>query len=189
MKLSKNLIYFLITLILGFCLGTYFTYNKYVYLLKSQYLKVSEENGYLKEQLYKKDVIKSENQNVIQYIPKKDKDSDVELTHKEKISISYNGKKIDIPDNVEESYKFENGKLVIDSQQKTELDISQTVNEMADLKAKQYSRIGKVDCGVIYNKEGNDFYAGVRANAKAYDIGYYRQVNGDDWVIGFHYKF
>lgn len=188
MSLSKKLIYFLLTVILGFGLGVFFTYNKYVYPLKSQYLKVSEENGYLREQLYKKDTIKSENKTTIQYIPKKDKDSDVELANKNKISVSYNGKNFELPNKVEENQKFENGKLVIDNQQNTELDISKTVDELVDLKAKQYSRTGKADFGMLYSKE-NNMYGGIRYNAKAFDVGYYHNFQDNDWIVGFHYKF
>ena len=35
----------------------------------------------------------------------------------------------------------------------------------------------------------HDLYGGLRYNAKAWDIGYYHNVNGDDWLIGLHYKF
>ena len=94
-----------------------------------------------------------------------------------------------MPSKVKEDAKFENGKLVIQKEETTVLDITKAANEMADIKAKQYSRTGKLDLGCIYNRKEHDLYGGLRYNAKAWDIGYYHNVNGDDWLIGLHYKF
>lgn len=135
--------------------------------------------------------IEKDNTATIQYTNKTSaNDSDIEIQGKSNVSIKYNNKEYQIPtDNVQETHKFENGKLVIDKQEKYTVDLTNTIDNLAEEKAKKYSRVGKADFGAIYNSKDNNLYGGIRYNAKAYDIGYYHSVSDNNWMVGVHYKF
>lgn len=178
----------LLAFLLGWCVGYWYCYQKYVPNLKSQ-LKICnlEKNG-LEEKTEVK--VTEHGKTEITYITKRDKsDNDVEIKDKSNVSVKYNDTKIDLPSNINESHKFDKGKLVIDKKDEYRLDLTDTINNLADEKAKNYSRIGKADFGVLYSNKDSDLYGGFRYNAKAYDIGYYHNVAGSDWIIGLHYKF
>lgn len=176
--------------LVGFCLGCYYTYTKYVPNLESKILNQAEIITDLQKIIRNKEIAKQVDNTTISYATKTDKsDNDVELTDNSNIKVRYNDTSYTLPNHVQESSKFENGKLVISKENITTFDLTNTVNTLADEKAKQYSRIGKADFGCIYNRKENDLYGGIRYNAKMYDIGYYHNVNGNDWLIGVHYKF
>lgn len=176
--------------LVGFCLGCYYTYTKYVPNLESKIAKQGEYITELQQIIRLKDTVKTEDKTEISYIKKTSKyDSDVELSDNNTINVRVNGNNYQLDNNINETGKFENGKLVINRENTTTFDLTNTVNQLADEKAKKYSRVGKADFGVLYNRKESDFYGGIRYNAKAYDIGYYHNVNGSDWLIGVHYKF
>lgn len=139
-----------------------------------------------------KDVIdvKGDNKMEVAYTQKDSAiDNDIELNDNKDIKIQYNGRKLTIPNKVNEQYKFENGKLIIDRQEQYALDLTANIDGLVEDRAKLYSRVGKADYGILYSSKGSDWYGGIRYNAKAYDIGYYHSVNDKDWMIGLHYKF
>lgn len=117
------------------------------------------------------------------------KDNDVEFNDNKDIRIKYNGEQIYIPNKVNEEYKFENGKLIVDRQEQYTLDLTANIDGLVEDRAKLYSRVGKADFGVLYASDGSDWYGGIRYNAKAYDFGYYHSINDNDWIVGVHYKF
>lgn len=176
--------------LIGFSLGCYYTHNKYVPNFESKIANKNTTIADLRQVIRKQELAKQEENTVITYMEKQGKsDSDVELTDKNKITVRVNDKNYELPNNVSENSKFENGKVVINRQNLTTFDLTNTVNELADEKAKKYSRVGKVDFGCIYNRKEHDLYGGLRYNAKTWDAGFYHNVNGDDWLIGVHYKF
>lgn len=122
----------------------------------------------------------------VEYVPKQSAgDADVAANSKSHLLVSVNNTEYEIPtDNVTESHKFENGKLVIESEETHKIDLTEVTNELAKAK---YDRTGTADFGVIY--ADSDLYGGVRYNAKAWDAGLYRSVDEDKWAVGFHYKF
>jgi hypothetical protein len=80
-------------------------------------------------------VLKGETKTEIQYVEKEPGEkTDVELNTKPlDIVVKANGQTQVIENKVDEKQKFENGKLVID--QKSELDITKVVDELARVKA------------------------------------------------------
>lgn len=134
--------------------------------------------------------VETDNKTEVAYSPKTNElDSDIELTDNKDIKVIYNGRKLTIPNKVNENYKFENGKLIIDRQEQYALDLTANIDGLVEDRAKLYSRVGKADYGILYNSKDSDWYGGIRYNAKAYDIGYYHSVNDDEWVMALHYKF
>ena len=107
------------------------------------------------------------------------------------ITVRYNGEESVLQSAVDEKQKFEQGKLVIDRTQKTVIDLTEAFNKAiaAESKAKSNTRMGKVDFGVLYNTDSKDAYAGIRYNAKMFDIGAYHEVDGGAVMIGVHGKF
>ena len=181
---------YLAVALVGFGLGCYYTYTKYVPNLESKIAKQGEIITQLQRIIRNREIAQTEDKTEISYIKKTSKsDSDIELSDNNKINVRVNGNNYQLDNNINEGSKFENGKLVISRDNTTTFDLTNTVNQLADEKAKQYSRVGKADFGVLYNRKESDFYGGIRYNAKAYDIGYYHNVNGSDWLIGLHYKF
>lgn len=177
--------------LIGFCLGGYYTYNKYVPNLKSQldvqYDTINDLNEIIR---LRENVAKTEDTTDISYIDKNSKsDNDIELSDNNTIKVRVNNKAYTLPNHVKEDSKFENGKLVINRNNITTIDLTSDINKLATEKAKQYSRVGKADFGMLYNRKESDLYGGIRYNAKMYDIGYYHNVNGNDWLVGLHYKF
>lgn len=174
----------------GFGLGCSYVYTRFVPNLKSQIAVQGDTISDLRKIIRLRDIAKNENKTEIKYVEKQGKaDSDVELADKENIKVRVNNNNYQLPNNITESSKFENGKLVIDRENITTVDLTNTVNELANKKAKEYSRIGKSDFGCIYNRKESDFYIGIRHNAKMWDAGYYHNVTGSDWLIGVHYKY
>lgn len=182
---------YLAVFLVSFCLGGYYTYNKYVPTLESQLEQKQDTINILREINRKQaDYINQKDVSEISYVKKNSSnDSDVEITDKNDIKVRVNETDYVFPNDVDESSKFENGKLVISKENTTIVDLTKTVNELADEKAKQYSRIGKADFGLLYNRKGNDIYGGLRYNAKMFDVGYYHDVDSSDWLVGVHYKF
>ena len=126
----------------------------------------------------------------IGYVAKKNaNDNDIELKDKGNISVSVNDKVYELKPQVKETTKLENNKVVIEKEENVNIDLSGTVNSLANEKAKKYGRYGTADFGVLYNGKGKDCYGGIRYNAKKWDLGYYHNVNDNDWLVGFHYKF
>ena len=186
----KTIFKYVVVGLIGFGLGCSYVYTRFVPNLKSQIAVQGDTISDLRKIIRFRDIAKNENKTEIKYVEKQGKaDSDVELADKENIKVRINNNNYQLPNNITENSKFENGKLVIGRENITTIDLTNTVNELAKEKAKQYSRIGKSDFGCIYNRKESDIYAGIRYNAKAWDAGYYHDVNGSDWLIGVHYKF
>lgn len=189
-NMNNNLIIYIASILISFALGFYISYDRYVPSLKAEKNELLAKCEYLNNLVTEYNNITKKDNNTIYYAYKDgNNDNDVELSEKSHLKIDVNGNSYELPTKVKESARFENGKLIIEKQESTILDISKATNEMAELKAKEYSRIGKVDLGAIYNRKENDLYGGLRYNAKAWDVGYYHDVNGSDWLIGLHYKF
>lgn len=181
---------YLAMVLIGFCLGSYYTYNKYVPNLESKIANQGETITDLRKIISNQEIAKTVDKTEINYVEKTSKsDSDVELTDNSNIKVRVNRNSYNLPNHVEENSKFDNGKLIINRENITTFDLTNTVNELAGEKAKQYSRVGKADFGLLYNRKGNGVYGGLRYNAKMYDIGYYHDVDSTDWIIGLHYKF
>lgn len=124
------------------------------------------------------------------YIDKANKqDNDVELSTKNNIRVKINGSSMMLPNNTVETNKFENGKLVLEQRNTSSIDLSNIVNDLAEAKGKQYSRSGKVDVGIIYNRKENELYGGMQYNTKAWNLGYYHSINQSNDLIMFNYKF
>lgn len=83
-----------------------------------------------KENVPVKETIGTTEKTVIYYTQKESKDdSDVQVTNKpQSISVSYNGKKQEIPTTNTEGQSIENGKLVVDQKQSATIDIDSIVN-------------------------------------------------------------
>ena len=189
-NMDKNLIVYIVSILVSFALGFYISYDRYVPTLKSENSDLLAKCEYLNKIVTEyNNLKKTDNTNIYYTYKDSNNDNDVELSEKSHLKIDVNGNSYELPSKVKEDAKFENGKLVIQKEETTVLDITKAANEMAEIKAKQYSRTGKLDVGCIYNRKENDLYGGLRYNAKAWDIGYYHNVNGDDWLIGLHYKF
>ena len=122
----------------------------------------------------------------VEYVPKESaEDVDVSANTKSHVLVNVNSTEYEIPtDKVTESHKFENGKLVIESEETHKIDLTDVVD---DLGREKYSRVGTADFGILY--ADSELYGGVRYNAKAWDAGLYRSVDEDKWAVGFHYKF
>lgn len=186
----ENVFRILIAMLISFGCGAYLIYNHYVPNLKIENKNLQNRVEYLTSLLNEQNNIKHEENTQLTYVPKSDKtDNDIDLCNNHTIKVAINNKEYELPSKVQETSKFENGKLVIKQNESTIIDISKASEEMAELKAKQYSRTGEADVGCIYNGKKKDFYGGIRYNAKAWDVGYYHNVNGNDWLIGLHYKF
>lgn len=129
----------------------------------------------------------------VAYVPKVNGEkTDVEFNDVgNQITVRYNGEESVLQSAVDEKQKFEQGKLVIDRTQKTVIDLTEAFNKAvaAESKAKSNTRMGKVDFGVLYNTDSKDAYAGIRYNAKMFDIGAYHEVDGGAVMIGVHGKF
>lgn len=176
--------------LVGFCLGCYYTYNKYVPNLESKIVNQAEIITTLRKTILNQDIVEQHEKAEVSYISKENKnDNDIEISDNNNIKIRYNDNSYNLPNHIKETSKFENGKLVISKENVTTFDLTNTVNQLADEKTKKYSRVGKADFGCIYNKKENNLYGGIRYNAKMYDVGYYHDVKGNDWLIGVHYKF
>lgn len=170
-------------LVLSFCVGWYCAYHMYVPNLQV-------ENQRLQELAESHIDITNFEQDTIKYTAKDNGvDADVDIKESKDIIVKYNNQQYTIPNQVNEDTKFDKGKLVIEHKADTAIDFTNVIEKAATDKAKQYSRVGKADFGCIYDNKDNDMYAGIRYNAKAYDIGYYHNIDGSDWMIGFHYKF
>ncbi len=130
--------------------------------------------------------VQSTTSTVVEYKPKTEASTaDVVDNTKSNVVVDINGAEYDIPtDKVNESHKFENGQLVINRDEKHTIDLSEVTNELAKAK---YSRIGKVDFGVLYADE--ELYGGVRYNAKTWDATYYHSVGDDKQGVSVFYKF
>ncbi len=170
----------LLVIVLGFVL--------YRYQLKIDDLEkqLIEKNNTQKNEL----TVGTQSTSNVVYIDKVSKnDNDVELSTTNNIKVKINDKIISLPNNVKENQKFENGKLVIEQQNTSTVDLSKIVDNLADAKGKQYSRSGKVDVGTIYNRKEKELYGGIQYNAKAWSIGYYHSFDNSNDLIMFNYKF
>ena len=156
-NMDKNLIVYIVSILVSFALGFYISYDRYVPTLKSENSDLLAKCEYLNKVITEyNNLKKTDNTNIYYTYKDSNNDNDVELSEKSHLKIDVNGNSYELPLKVKEDAKFENGKL---------------------------------DVGCIYNRKENDLYGGLRYNAKAWDIGYYHNVNGDDWLIGLHYKF
>ena len=168
-----------VIVIIGFAISIYtnFQYSEKIAQLESQ-LSVKHND------------IKQESKVDIGYVPKSNQyDNDIEIKANDNIKVKVDDKQYNVPIYIKEESRLEKGKIVVEKQSTSTIELSGIVDNLAEEKAHRYSRVGTFDVGAIYNKEEKDLYAGFRANAKAYDVGYYHQIDGDDWLIAFHYKF
>lgn len=185
--MDKNYIYMLL---LGIVVGISGTYLIIVDSLQENNDKLNKQIVMLNQLLNERNNVLDNKELTISYVPKNGKsDNDIELKENHTIKVGIDNQQYELPTKIVENNKFDNGKLIIEKQQSTVIDISKASEEMAALKAKEYSRVGKVDFGCIYNRKENDLYGGVRYNAKTWDVGYYHNVDNSDWLIGLHYKF
>ena len=122
----------------------------------------------------------------VEYVPKESaEDVDVSANTKSHVLLNVNSTEYEIPtDKVTESHKFENGKLVIESEETHKIDLTDVVD---DLGKEKYSRVGTADFGILY--ADSELYGGVRYNAKAWDAAYYCSVDGSKQGISVFYKF
>lgn len=172
----------LINVIVIICFGISI-YTNYQYSKQIEQLKIELSNKLTND-------VKSDSKVSVEYIPKTNPyDNDVEIKTTDNIKVKVDETEYKIPAYIKEESWLDKGKIVVEKQSTSTIELTQIVDKLADEKAYRYSRVGTFDLGTIYNKEGNDLYAGFRANAKAYDVGYYHQIDGDDWLIAFHYKF
>lgn len=123
---------------------------------------------------------------VVDYVPKTEtNNADVVDNTKSHVVVSVNDTEYTIPtDKVNETHKFENGQLVINRDEVHTIDLTDVTNELAKEK---YSRVGKVDFGVLY--ADNELYGGVRYNAKAWDATYWHSVGDSKQGVSLFYKF
>lgn len=130
--------------------------------------------------------VKDVSSTTVDYVSKTtDNRADVVDNTKSHLLVNVNSTEYEIPtDKVNENHKFENGQLVIEHENTYTVDLTKVTNELAKEK---YSRVGKADFGVLY--ADNDLYAGIRYNAKAWDVGYYHSVDDNKSALMWHYKF
>jgi hypothetical protein len=186
----KDTLFNLIVIAVIFAGGYYFGYKNTANQYQEQIVLYQAQLDNYKDIVKNVVDIENSNQTEVAYKPKTSKaDNDIELTDSKDIKIKYNGKQLTIPNKVNEQYKFENGKLIIDRQEQYALDLTANIDGLVEDRAKLYSRVGKADYGVLYNSKGSDWYGGIRYNAKAYDIGYYHSINNNEWIMALHYKF
>ena len=183
----------IIVLIAVFCAGYAYCYQKYVPDYKG---KVSLLEGIVDDYKSRETLITTVSQSSkseVAYVPKASGEkTDVEFNDVgNQITVRYNGEESVLQSVVDEKQKFEQGKLVIDRSQQTVIDLTEAFNKAvaAESKAKNNSRIGKVDFGILYNTDSEDANAGIRYNAKMFDIGAYHGVGHSDVIIGIHGKF
>lgn len=176
---------FVIALLVSACLymfGMIQTYKVQISLLNKE---LDSANNIIADEL----VVNSTSATSAVYIDKIDKnDNDVELNANNNIKVKVNSTTVSLPNNVKETQKFENGKLIIEQKTDNTVDLTKIVNDLADAKGKQYSRSGKVDLGIIYNRKESELYGGMQYNAKAWNVGYYHSLNKSNDLIMFNYK-
>lgn len=186
----KDTIFNIIVIAVIFATGYYFGYKNVSNEYEKRIVLYQTQLDNYKDIVKNVVDVEAKNKMEVAYSPKVNmSDNDIELKDSKDIKIQYNGKKITIPNTVQEQYKFENGKLIIDRQEQYALDLTANIDGLVEDRAKLYSRVGKADYGILYNSKGSDWYGGIRYNAKAYDIGYYHSINNNEWVMALHYKF
>ena len=186
----KDTIFNIIVIAVIFATGYYFGYKNVSNEYEKRIVLYQTQLDNYKDIVKNVVDVEADNKMEVAYSPKVNTlDNDIELKDSKDIKIQYNGKKITIPNTVQEQYKFENGKLIIDRQEQYALDLTANIDGLVEDRAKLYSRVGKADYGILYNSKGSDWYGGIRYNAKAYDIGYYHSINNNECVMAFHYKF
>lgn len=186
----KDTIFNLIVIAVIFASGYFFGYKNVSNEYEKQIVLYQAQLDNYKDIVKNVVDVETDNKTEVAYSPKTNEfDNDIELTDNKDIKVIYNGRKLTIPNKVNENYKFENGKLIIDRQEQYALDLTANIDSLVEDRAKLYSRVGKADYGILYSSKGSELYGGIRYNAKAYDVGYYHSVNDNDWMIGVHYKF
>lgn len=130
--------------------------------------------------------VKDVSSTTVDYVSKTtDNRADVVDNTKSHLLVNVNSTEYEIPtDKVNENHKFENGQLVIEHENTYTVDLTEVTNELAKEK---YSRVGKADFGVLY--ADNDLYAGIRYNAKAWDVTYFHEIGSDKQGVSWFYKF
>lgn len=172
----------LINVIVIICFGVSI-YNNYQYSKQIEQLRLELSNRPIND-------VESQSSVSVEYVPKTNPyDNDIEIKTSDNIKVKVDETEYKIPAYIKEESRLDKGKIVVEKQSTSTVELTNIVDKLADEKAYRYRRAGTFDIGTIYNKEGNDLYAGIRANTKAYDVGYYRKIDGDDWLIAFHYKF
>lgn len=191
--MTNKYLVWIIVLIAVFCAGYAYCYQKYVPDYKN---KVSLLEGIIDDYKSRETLITAVSQSSkseVAYVPKvSGEKTDVEFNDiSNQITVRYNGEESVLQSVVDEKQKFEQGKLVIDRSQQTVIDLTEAFNKAvaAESKAKNNTRIGKVDFGVLYNTDSEDAYAGIRYNAKMFDIGAYHGVGNSDVIISIHGNF
>lgn len=152
----------------------------------------SKQIGQLRLELSNRPIndVESQSNVSVEYVPKANPyDNDIEIKTSDDIKVKVDDTEYKIPVYIKEENRLDKGKIIVEKQADTTIELTNIVDKLADEKAYRYSRTGTFDVGMLYNKKESDLYGGVRFNTKAYDIGYYRQIDGNDWLIGFHYKF
>ena len=170
---GNKYVQYLLLCLLVFMVGFVCCYQKYVPAYKQQLAVLTATVKDYRERSVFIAAVKNSEQQAITYVPK------------------VNGEKTVFQPQLEETQKFEQGKLVIDRSQQTVLDMTEAFNKAvaAEAKSKNRQRLGKVDFGTLYNIDNGDAYAGIRYNAKMFDIGAYHGVGNSDVIIGIHGKF
>ena len=190
---GNKYVQYLLLCLLVFMVGFVCCYQKYVPAYKRQLAVLTATVKDYRERSVFIAAVKNSEQQAITYVPKVNGEkTDVEITDAEnKIIVKYNGQETVFQPQLEETQKFEQGKLVIDRSQQTVLDMTEAFNKAvaAEAKSKNRQRLGKVDFGTLYNIDNGDAYAGIRYNAKMFDIGAYHGVGNSDVIIGIHGKF
>ena len=165
---TKKLLPYVISFVLGFASGYYVFHDDSV----TRTVPTTDDTVSVD--------VKDVSSTTVDYVPKTTNNrADVVVL------VNVNSTEYEIPtDKVNENHKFENGQLVIEHENTYTVDLSDVTNELAKEK---YSRVGKADFGVLY--ADNDLYAGIRYNAKAWDVGYYHSVDDNKSALMWHYKF
>ena len=172
---GNKYVQYLLLCLLVFMVGFVCCYQKYVPAYKQQLAVLTATVKDYRERSVFIAAVKNSEQQAITYVPKVNGEkTDVEITDAEnKIIVKYNGQETVFQPQLEETQKFEQGKLVIDRSQQTVLDMTEAFNKAvaAEAKSKNRQRLGKVDFGTLYNIDNGDAYAGIRYNARMFDIG------------------
>lgn len=178
---------------LMFAVGFACCYRMYVPAYKQKLAVLEKTVSDYRQRAAMLATVQDESHSEIAYLPKVNGEkTDVEITDAaKKITVKYNGQETLLQPQIEEKQKFEHGKLVIERTQNTVIDITEAFNRAvaAEAKQKSYGRPGKADFGALYNTDTKDVYAGIRYNAKMFDVGAYHGVNNNDVMIGIHGTF
>jgi hypothetical protein len=188
-EIAMKVFSYLVAAIILFGGGYAYCYYKTVPELKSQIVSLSEIVKGYQDRNTLTTTVTGEAKDNIAYVAKTDaSDADVELNEdKVDVKVKVNGDTVTMPSKVDETHKFENGKLVIERKQDYNFDMSEMYNKAVSNAVSAKSRVGKLDPGAIYVKDSG-MYGGVRYNLKMADIGAYGNAKGG-YAIAIHGKF